>query len=236
MPYPGSTDALSLVVDPYDLTTLATVVVTRPSGPPLTPTATSTDHHTWTASAVYNQTGRWVATWTVTGTGAGVAEREIWVSVPPAATAGVGWRPDLWQVADYIPGRTLVGAVDGYGAALNTFDDSTHPTGGQVHRLITAAVSWVELKTGPDIDPSLDDSASACVAIYTAAAVERGYPDSSRDVAVADQLYKQAVAMRDDLHRANVALTGTDPEEPSAVLLPSYSFPPAVFWGDEDLI
>jgi hypothetical protein len=38
------------------------------------------------------------------------------------------WAPTLPDVANYVPRRTVVGAADGYGAPVNTFDTTTHPT------------------------------------------------------------------------------------------------------------
>jgi hypothetical protein len=237
VPLPGSVDTLTLTVDPSDATTAATVAATGP--PPtstvLTPTAVTADlGHTWTAHPTWTETGRWVAAWTITGVGAGIVEQEVWVSHPLSPTAGVAWRPDLWKVADSVPGRTLVGAVDGYGNALGTFTAATHPTDQQVQRLITDGCAWVTLKVGP-VHVSLYDQAAAAAALWVAARVELTWPDNRDDLATADQLYKQAVAMRDDLWRANEAATGEDPEDPEANLMPVYSFPAPEPWGDFDL-
>jgi hypothetical protein len=238
VPYPGSQDTLTLAVDPYDGTTAATLTIAAPGGSTLAPTATSSDGgRTWVAHPVYAVAGRHVVHWHVTGTGAGETEgqpgQEIWVSQPSSPAAAVAWRPELWHVADYVPGRTLVGAVDGYGNALQTFDNTTHPTGSSVQRLITAGCSWVLMKTGA-LDPagSLDEAARATAAVYTAYAIERGYPDNSREAATASDLWQQANQMRDDLHAANVAVTGTDTEDPNAALLPEFSFPKPCAWGD----
>lgn len=233
--YPGSTDTLTLTVDPFDNTTAITVTVTAPpGGTDLNPTVVTADGgHTWTGTAVYATAGRWVAHWTVTNTGAGKAEEEIWVSAPATAAAAVVWRPELWHVADYVPGRTLVGAVDGYGTALNTFDNTTHPPAASVQRLVTAGCAWVLAKTGP-VDASLTDMARAVAAIWVGAAVLRGFPDNTKDTTDADRLLQQAETMRDDLHFANVAITGTDIEDPEATLLPVFSFPAPVAWGDVD--
>lgn len=235
--YPGSSDTLRLAIDPFDNTTAVTVTVVAKDGTTLNPTATTTDSgHTWTATAVYAVDGKWVAYWTVTGTGAGKAEEEIWVSRAASPAAAVTWRPELWHVADFVPGRTLVGATDGYGNALQTFDNTTHPTGSSVQRLITGGCSWVLMKTGA-LDPagSLDEAARATAAVYTAYAIERGYPDNSKEAATASDLWQQANQMRDDLWRANVAVTGTDTEDPNAALLPVFAFPEPVSYGDVDL-
>jgi hypothetical protein len=235
MPFPGTVDTLIFTVDPYDVGTAVTVTLTSEGGATLSPTATTTDGgHTWSATPTYTETGKWVALWTVTGTGNGVWPEEIWVSTLPSPAAAVSWRPELWQVADYIPGRTLVGAVDGYGNALNTFDNTTHPTGDQVQRLITAACAWVTLKTGL-VDDSLTESARDVAALRAAGMAEQGYPDNRDDLNTSAALLAQATQMRDDLARANEAVTGQDPEDPEAHLLPVYSFPSTcgpVTWTD----
>lgn len=231
MPYPGSTDQLTLTVEPYDTDTLATLLLTAPDGTVSTPSVSSVDHHTWTANPVYNAAGKWVARWLITGTGAGVTFEDVWVSRPASPAAAVAWRPELWQVADHIPGRTLVGAVDGYGNALATFTADTHPTDQQAQRLITAACAWVLAKTGP-VDATLTDLAQTVAATWAAARIELTWPDNRDDLNTADQLYKQATDMRDDLWRANEAVTGQDPEDPQAHLFPVYSFPAPEPWGD----
>jgi hypothetical protein len=185
--YPGSTDTLSLTVDPFDATTGVTVVVKASDGTTLTPTMVTADS---------------------------------------------------WHVADYIPGRTLVGAVDGYGNALNTFTGDTHPPLGTVQRLITAGCAWVGARVA-NVDSTLTDLARAAAACWAAAQVERGYPDNSKETADAAELFRQANALRDDLQRANEAVTGEDPEDPQAHLMPVYSFPNAATiapWGDWDFL
>lgn len=231
MPYPGGASLLEFTVDPNDATTGVTVVLNGPDGSTLTPTLTSSDGgHTWTGAPTWTVPGRWIAYWTITGMGAGTTESEVYVSQPMTAAAAVAWRPELWHVADYIPARTLVGAVDGYGNALSTFTADTHPTDQAVNRLITAACSWVTSKTGP-VDASLDDLAQSVAAKYAASQVELTYPDTPGDLNTAQLLYQQAVAARDDLWKANEAITGEDPEDPEAHLMPVYSFPPAYLPG-----
>lgn len=145
------------------------------------------------------------------------------------------WAPSLPQVADYVPGRTIVGAADGYGNVTSTFSETTHPTDVQVTRLIEQACSWVMLKTGA-VHESLTADAALCAAVWTAAMVEQGYPDNRDDLSTAEALYRQAVQMRDDLDRANAAKTGDNPEDPAAHLMPVWSFPAAPAWGDETFL
>jgi hypothetical protein len=234
MPYPGSTDTLSLTVSPFDASTAATVTVTPPTGTVLTPTATTSDGGaTWTAQPIYPVAGTWVAKWTVTGTGAGVTEQIIHISVPASPAAAVVWRPERWNVAAYVPRRTLVGAVDGYGNVRYTFAADTHPRGEAVDLLVTDACAWVSLLVGAP-DETLHGPAMACAAKYAAAQVELSYPDNRDDLTHGQQLYEQAVAMRADLDRANAAIVGSDPEDPASHLLPVYSFPAAPSYGDYD--
>lgn len=235
MPYPGSVDVLTLTVDPFGGDTAATVALQAPDGTSSAPTATTADGgHTWSATVVYTQVGRWAATWTVTGTGAGVTQQVVQVSRLASGTAGVVWRPEPWQVAAYVPRRTLVAASDGYGNALHTFTSSTHPPLEQVNLLITDACAWVLVKTGP-VDGSLVDMATATAAVWAAAQIEAGYPDNRDDLSNAQVLQARAESMRADLAAANEAITGTDPEDPTAHLLPEFAFPAPVPWGDDYL-
>lgn len=233
MPYPGSIDTLTFAVEPHDNTTHVTLVVNGPNGAQLAPVPVSTDGGaTWQANPTYSAVGEWVPTWTVTGTGAGIwARPEVWVSAIPSPSAGVAWRPELWHVAAYIPRRTLVGAVDGYGNALETFDSTTHPSASAVNNLVSDACAWVGLLVNP-VPDVLADSARAAAAMRAAAMVELTYPDNRDDLSTAEQLLARADAMRADLDTASVAVTGTDPEDPAANLLPVYSFPTPVAWGD----
>lgn len=239
MPGVGDVDIPQLTVTPFDNTTAATVTVLHPDGTSTTPVTSTADlGHTWTATPVtLNAAGWWVYAWAVTGTGAGAEARRVYVEPNPTA-GGPTWTPSRERVASYVPGRTLVGAVDGYGSPIMTFDATTHPAGAAVDRLIADAVAWVELATGP-VDLTLYDAATCCAAVYTAYSVELAYPDNTRDTAVATQLYQQAVAMRTDLGLANAAITGHEPEDPAAHLMPQYSFPSEQVqspWGDLDFL
>ena len=146
------------------------------------------------------------------------------------------WAPDLTHVASYVPGRTLVvSVVDGSNTELMTFDSTTRPTSGQVSILIGDAVSWVQSRTGPAIDASLYGLATAAAAVWAAAAVERGFPERQSDtrkdaITTADDLFKQAQNMLDQLAARNDVLIGENPEV--FELAPVWSFPRAEPWGD----
>lgn len=231
--YPGTIGVLTFTLDPYGIDTVVTLVINGPDGATITPTPVSTDGgHTWTAMPLWTAVGRWVPVWTITGTGSGVfPQRPVYVTAIPSASALVSWRPELWQVAAYIPRRTLVGAVNGYGQALETFTADTHPSAGQVNNIITDACAWVGALVNP-VDDSLTDLARSAAAIRSAALVELTYPDNRDDLSTAETLLKQAESMRVDLDRANTAVTGTDPETPATHLLPVYSFPAPAWYGD----
>lgn len=153
--------------------------------------------------------------------------------IPAGSTTLPDWTPALWDVADRLPGRTLVVGVDGSNVEVATFSAATRPTDTQVARLVAAAVAWVTVRCGV-LDPSLYEMGTATAATYTAGCVERGYPDrqhTNRDDAIttATDLFKQAADMREDLHAANEALTGQDPEDVGPFeIVPVYSFPAGV--------
>lgn len=141
------------------------------------------------------------------------------------------WAPTREQVAAYIPRRTLVGTTDGYGEALGVFDTSTYPTGVQVDSLISDACNWVLLATGT-LDATLETSAAVVAAKYVAAYVELGYPDNRDDLSDVKWLLEAAAADRKALADANIALTSQDPATDADDVLPEFSFPEPVSYGD----
>jgi hypothetical protein len=237
----GDIEIPYLDVTPGDATTAGTLTAHPPQGDPVDVAvaagAPADDTVRLTADPVtYTVPGRWVLHWAVTGAGAGAEDQEVYVVAPPTA-GGPTWTPGRSRVANYVPGRTLVPAAGGANTAVRTFDSTTNPPGIVVDRLIADAVAWVLTATGT-VDPSLHDMAAATAAVWAAAMVEQGYPDrdaatkqTSADTAAA--LLAQARTMRDDLARANAAVSGTNPNDPAAALLPRWSFPPPVVWGDE---
>lgn len=235
MAFVGGSDTPQLTVDTFDGTTAVTLTITGPDDEVLTPTPVSTDGgNTWYATPIYPAAGRWVAKWEVTGAGANIAYQDLFVSRVPTAAALVGWRPELWGVAAYVPRRTLVGAIDGSGAPRRTFDSDTLPTGSEVQILITDACAWVGLLAGT-VDTTLTEAASACAALRAAAMVELGYPDNRDDLSNAKELLAEAVQMRKDLAAANTALGVDDPATTDDDLLPVWSFPSAPSYADLDL-
>ncbi len=240
--FPGSFSTPRLVVKPYDGSTAATVEVYGPDGLLVaSPAAASigvdpdTGGQIWEAAAYeHTAAGVWRESWDVAGTGSGVQHRRIYVS-PTPGTQEPSWRPDPWKPADYVPGRTLVPVDNGGNLAVNSFDDTTRPNGQQVERLTTDACAWVQLATGPVVAESLHEAASAAAAIWVASAIEDSFPDNDASATRAAALLKRAESMLKQLQAANEAITGTDPVDPGAGLLPRWSFPAPVPWGDRYL-
>lgn len=232
----GDLETPRLTVSPFDDTTVATLTVTAPDGTTSSPTVgTSDGGQTWTASPVaYTQAGRWLLTWTVTGTGAGVETQQVYVVASPVA-GGPTWLPGRSRVANYVPTRTLAKNPGTYTESGDTyeltFDSTTRPTGLMVDRLIADGAAWVTAAV-PFVAPRLYDMASVCAALWAAAAVERGWPETDVSLQRAEQLQQLAEQARADLIAANRDETGTTPGDSHAPL-PVWSFPAPVPWGDD---
>lgn len=86
MPEVGDLATASLTVDPFDGTTAASLLVTRPDGTTVSPVVTGAGGgQTWTAPLVYTLAGVWRLKWTVTGTGASVEGEQLAVAPAPDA-------------------------------------------------------------------------------------------------------------------------------------------------------
>lgn len=241
----GDVEVPYLDVAPGDETTGGTLTVTSPSGAVTTPTVsagTPADGRVrLTAAAVtYNEPGRWVLHWQVTGTGASAEHVTVFV-VPSPTAGGPTWWPGRSRVANYVPARTLstepgeIGDAGSDAAPLLTFDSHTRPTGVMVDRLIADAAARVTARVGTVAD-SLHDAASVVVAILAAVAVERGWPDdqdTSQSLARARDLEAQADRLLTELATANEAVSGENPNSPGSNVLPRWAFPQPVPWGDE---
>jgi hypothetical protein len=224
----GETTQPYVDVYPYDETTVAVLRVLRPDGTESTPdisegvptTITDEDGQQLTVlrftadPVVLGLPRAWVLVWTTTGTGAATEAQQIWVDDLPAA-GGLAWTPSLQRVASYVPRRTLVHADDGYGVIRRTFDDTTHPDAATVTMLINDAVSWVSDRTGA-LDITLHDSGKGLAARRAAAYVELGYPDNDTDTKIAEILLRTLEAELKALATRNEAITGQDPDDPSA--------------------
>jgi phage protein D len=133
-------------------------------------------------------------------------------------------------VAAYVPGRTLARDVETH---EETFNSQTLPSGVQADRLIADAVRWVLARTG-EVDTSLHEYAASVAAVRAAMYVERGYPatkSEEQSLARARDLERQADAMLDSLVFAN-----RTPDTQGNALVPLWSMPPPVAWGDENFI
>lgn len=232
----GDIEVPWLDVQPGDGTTNGTLTVTAPEGgtdqnPTVTPGAPVEGVVRLTAAAVtYDAAGRWVLHWEVTGTGAGTEDVEVFIVASPVA-GGPTWTPGRSRVANYVPLRTLERDVETHDW---TFTANTSPPGITVDRLIADAVATIQARTG-DVAAGLSDAASVVAAKLAACAVERGFPaqQSEQSLQRARDICQDAAKSLDDLVVAN-----RKPDDPgnANALLPLYSFPQPVSWGDESFI
>ena len=237
----GDSELPYLVVEPADAGTAVTLTVNKPDGtsypatmgagvlvaiPDTNPTQFS---QTWTASApvVFDQPGRWVLHYVVTGTGEGAEDYEMFV-VPSPVAGGPTWAPGRSRVANYVPHRTLARSVssiiDSQDDYALTFDATTRPTGLMVDRLIADGVAWVASRVYP-LNARTQDAAAVVAALYTAAAVERSWPNDDQSLQRANDMEKRLDLLMADLITANTAANATDGSTLPAVALPSWSFP-----------
>jgi hypothetical protein len=139
-----------------------------------------------------------------------------------------GWAPALERVAAYVPRRTIVGSVTGYGTAQAVFTDDTYPTGAMVSELILAACNWVLTAAGP-ITTDFEAPAADLAALRAAGWVALSFPDNRDDLDDARLLLDQADKMLKTLAAANIAAAET-PDDPGTTadnVLPYWSFPAA---------
>lgn len=241
MPQVGDTDLLEVDVYPFDNTTVASFTVVHPDGNSTSHSATPSEVQAelnvdgtvqtvtvqrWTSgNLAYDAARQWVIVAVVTGTGAGVQPRTVWVDALPTG-GGVEWRPNLARVAAYVQRRTLVEADDGYGNIRRMFDDTTHPSADVVDLLIADGVRWVSDRTGA-LDVTLYESGTGLAARWTAAHVLLNYPDNDADLRTAEILLRQLDVELKALAARNENLTGDDPDDPDGVfeVAPTWEFP-----------
>ncbi len=237
----GDAEQPTLTVQPADADTTVTLTATAPNGTtsavpvtagPLELVAGSSPAEytqTWTSTGpvTYTTAGRWVLHWTVTGTGEGAEDVEVWVVASPTA-GGPTWTPGRSRVAAYVPHRTLARSLTSITASADeyvyTFDGMTTPPGTAVDRLIADAVAWVSARVSPMHD-SMAGLASAIVALLAAAWIERSWPHDDQSLQRANDMEKRADSMLAGLVDANAASGGTG--EFGIDLAPVWSFPPA---------
>jgi hypothetical protein len=175
------------------------------------------------------QLGTYRYEWVTTGTGAGVSPPPTTFDVfdPLAASQ---W-PTRAQVAKYVPYRTIP-ADQSSDAPTNDFGALTTPTGEQADEHIAAAVAWVGARCGP-IVPALYGSAGEVAAVRAAGMIELSYPVRDAGVNTAAALLEQAEAWLTGLCEANEDLDVTDPGGGVGHVLPQWSFPAPISFGDE---
>ncbi|PZG17800.1 hypothetical protein C1I95_14720 [Micromonospora craterilacus] len=110
------------------------------------------------------------------------------------------------------------------------FTDRTTPARWQAQQFIDAAWPAVLAATGPLVE-SVWPLAQAVAALRAAAAIVRAYPRDDGDLARAAALDARADADLERLIAANDAAGGQQPDG----LLPVWSFPAPVPWGDSYL-
>jgi hypothetical protein len=234
----GDVDILYLDVTPAAGDTAGALTVNRPDGTsavvPVTPGPVTGDPavRRLTADAVtFTMAGRWVFSWTVTGTGVGAEDIEVWVAAPPIA-GGPTWTPGLSRVAAYIPRLTVDQTAPGSAVELGTFDGRTNPTGEIAQRHINDAVAEVAALAGT-VPAGFDLLAAAIAARRAAATILRAYGDdrAGQDtIAVAAALDARADA---DLTRLRAAIDALEPDDPDEFsIAPVYTFPAPAPWGD----
>ncbi|MFF8679492.1 hypothetical protein ACF07F_16435 [Streptomyces sp. NPDC015237] len=125
MPDVGDLVTARLTVDPADETTAAVLVVTPPTGLPLTPVVTPQDDGAlWTAPVVYTAAGLWRLSWTVTGTGAGVEHEIVSVAPAPPVTGTGRVYATTTQLAEYLGAAVPLDAVRLLTDASRALDDA----------------------------------------------------------------------------------------------------------------
>lgn len=226
------TAVLRLDTQPDGGTTVG-VEWTAPDGTTSTGTVTGPVGRDCTSSIAADQVGDWLAVWTVTGPGEGVTAQVYPVrALPSASDDRPAWTPFLSQVADHVPYLTVDTVTPGSALHLGTFTANTWPTDAQAQRLTDAAVTWVRGAIGT-VASAVYDLAAQVAALRAAAAIARAYPRDDGDLAAAAALDARADADLIRLKTANDAAGGGDGSE--VALLPVYSFPAPVPWGDDYL-
>lgn len=230
----GGTATVTLTVDPYDAATTATAELYSPAGVDLGPITLDDADGTWGGTvdpALLTAPGNYSVKWIVEGKGASVSWDTITVLPDPAPATASAYDPTLTQVADYIPGRTLTYLTPGVEEYLGTFTADTTPSDEQVGRLIRSAVNTVTSRIGV-VQDVLADRARDVVACLTAAYVELAFPVRAADLNTYDKLSALAEAKLAALAESNLAL-GATPTGLATALLPVWSYPEPVAWGDQ---
>jgi hypothetical protein len=240
----GDSETPWIVVAPADNTTQAALVVTAPDGTGTSIAATggafvpidgsSDEEQRWTANqpVVYDEPGRWILHWDITGTGQGAEDLEVFV-VPSPVAGGPTWTPGRSRVANYVPHRTLARStssiIDSQDNYALTFDGTTRPSGVMVDRLIADGVAWVASRLAP-MHTSSQPAAATVSALWAAVHVERGWQSDDSSLERARDLEKTMTAMLDGLIASNAAANTDEDGDTDTVnpaVMPYWSFPAA---------
>lgn len=195
MPDVGDLVTARLTVAPADVTTAATLVVTRPDGTTVLPSVTGEDDGAeWTALVSYTLAGVWRLSWTVTGTGASVQHQVVSVAPAPATVATGRTYATTTQLANYLgaappldAARLLVEATKLLDsaflrAALYDVDDDGMPTDDLVAAGFADAVCaqvefWGEVGVETDISGPLQGVTLGSLSLQFGAGDNRSGPD-----------------------------------------------------------
>lgn len=237
----GDSEVGTLAVSPADGTTAVTLTVTGPDGTDIAVTMTAgalveipdtspTEYsQVWTADTpvVYDQAGRWVLSYVVTGTGEGAEDLEVFVVASPVA-GGPTWTPGRSRVANYVPHRTLArstsSVIDSQDNYALTFDSTTRPSGQTCDRLIADGVAWVTGRVYP-LHARLEPSAAVVVSLYCAAFIERSWPNDDQSLQRANDMERRLDVLLADLIEANNAANETG--DFGIDVVPLWQFPEA---------
>ncbi|MFD6416003.1 hypothetical protein [Streptomyces sp. NPDC060194] len=128
MPDVGDRVTASLSVEPYDVTTVAALVVTRPDGTTVSPVATGAGGgQSWSAPVLYSMAGVWRLSWTVTGTGASVEHQLVSVAPAPGGTGGRSYATTQ-DLAEYLGAAPPLDAARLLRRASEMLDSEILPT------------------------------------------------------------------------------------------------------------
>lgn len=231
----GSPATVTLSVAPFDAGTTVAAFLIDPTGLQIIALGLDDDGSgTWTGTIAaddLNVVGNWSVKWVVEGLGATIAWDTLTVLPDPGQPVSSAYDPTLTQVADYIPGRTLTYLTPGVETYLGTFTEDTTPSDEQVGRLIRSAVNTVTSRVGV-VQDVLADRARDVAACLTAAYVELAFPVRAADLNTYDKLSALAEAKLAALAESNLAL-GATPTGLATALLPTWSYPEPVAWGDQ---
>lgn len=225
MTYVGGAETLTQTLNTYGPSTSVAVSIAGPDGAtPLTPPTTPDgDRRVWTATPIWTKAGRWVATWTVTGTGATVIAEEIWVERIPTVAADVSWSPSLTDVAAHISRFTIDTVTPGSVVEYGTFSPTTAPTDTQAARLTAQIVDALISQLGT-VAAETQPLARLVAALRAAAAIARSFHRAPADITLADSLDRRADTEMRRLLVVDQAVDGGIDDQTPVFVFPDTTF------------